>query len=89
MTLKMALIRKIKRLIGIQSPSEHMWGFKPRRTKKMSSKEDINQLEEKMVRIRAEIRSSKPGPHRNDLKRQLKNVMRQRIQLGGTKRCHK
>jgi hypothetical protein len=30
MTLKMALIRKIKRLIGIQSPSEHMWGFKPR-----------------------------------------------------------
>lgn len=55
----------------------------------MSSKEDIKQLEEKMVRIRAEIRNSKPGPHRNDLKRQLKNVMRQRIQLGGTKRCHK
>lgn len=55
----------------------------------MSSKEDINQLEEKMVRIRAEIRNSKPGPHRNDLKRQLKNVMRQRIQLGGTERCHK
>lgn len=55
----------------------------------MSSKEDINKLEEKMVRIRAEIRNSKPGPHRNDLKRQLKNVMRQRIQIGGTKRCHK
>lgn len=55
----------------------------------MSSKEDINQLEEKMVRIRAEIRNSKPGPHRNNLKRQLKNVMRQRIQIGGTKRCHK
>lgn len=55
----------------------------------MSSKEDINQLEEKMVRIRAEIRNSKPGPHRNDLKRQLKNAMRQRIQIGGTKRCHK
>ena len=54
----------------------------------MSSKEDINQLEEKMVRIRAEIRNSKPGPHRNDLKRQLKNVMRQRVKLGGTKRCH-
>lgn len=30
MTLKMALIRKIKRLIGIQSPSEHMMGFKPK-----------------------------------------------------------
>lgn len=55
----------------------------------MSSKEDINQLEEKMVRIRAEIRNSKPGPHRNDLKRQLKNVMRQRVKLGGTERCHK
>lgn len=55
----------------------------------MSSKEDINQLEEKMVRIRAEIRNSKSGPHRNDLKRQLKKVMRQRILLGGTKRCHK
>lgn len=55
----------------------------------MSSKEDINQLEEKMVRIRAEIRNSKPGPHRNDLKRQLKNLMRNRVQLGGTKRCHK
>lgn len=55
----------------------------------MSSKEDINQLEEKMVRIRAEIRNSKPGPHRNDLKRQLKNVMRQRTQIGGTERCHK
>lgn len=55
----------------------------------MSSKEDINQLEEKMVRIRAEIRNSKPGPHRNDLKRQLKNLMRKRVQLGGTKRCHK
>lgn len=54
----------------------------------MSSKEDINKLEEKMVRIRAEIRNGKPGPHRNDLKRQLKNVMRQRIQIGGT-RCHK
>lgn len=53
----------------------------------MSSKEDINQLEEKMVRIRAEIRNSKPGPHRNDLKRQLKNVMRQRVKLGGTERC--
>lgn len=49
----------------------------------------IKDLDEKMVRIRAEIRNSKPGPHRNDLKRQLKNVMRQRIQLGGTKRCHK
>lgn len=55
----------------------------------MSSKEDIKKLEEKMVRIRAEIRNSKPGPHRDDLKRQLKNVMRQRIQIGGTKRCHK
>ena len=55
----------------------------------MSSKENINQLEEKMVRIRAEIRNSKPGPHRNDLKRQLTNVMRQRIQIGGTKICHK
>nr|DAY98882.1 MAG TPA: hypothetical protein [Caudoviricetes sp.] len=55
----------------------------------MLSKEDINQLEEKMVRIRAEIRNSKPGPHRNDLKRQLKNVMRQRVKLGGTERCHK
>lgn len=55
----------------------------------MSSKEDIKQLEEKMVRIRAEIRNSKPGPHRNDLKRQLKNVMRQRVKLGGTERCHK
>lgn len=55
----------------------------------MSSKEDINQLEEKMVRIRAEIRNSKPGPLRNDLKRQLKNVMRQRVKLGGTERCHK
>lgn len=55
----------------------------------MISKEDINQLEEKMVRIRAEIRNSKPGPHRNDLKRQLKNVMRQRVKLGGTERCHK
>ena len=55
----------------------------------MSSKEDIKQLEEKMVRIRAEIRGSKPGPHRNDLKRQLKNVMRQRVKLGGTERCHK
>ena len=55
----------------------------------MLSKEDIKQLEEKMVRIRAEIRKSKPGPHKNDLKRQLKNVMRQRVQLGGTKRCHK
>lgn len=55
----------------------------------MISKEDINQLEEKMVRIRAEIRKSKPGPHRNDLKRQLKNVMRQRVKLGGTERCHK
>lgn len=55
----------------------------------MSSKEDIKKLEEKMVRIRAEIRNSKPGPHRNDLKRQLKDVMRQRIQIGGTKRCHK
>lgn len=55
----------------------------------MSSKEDIKKFEEKMVRIRAEIRNSKPGPHRNDLKRQLKNVMRQRIQIGGTKRCHK
>lgn len=55
----------------------------------MSSKEDISQLEEKMVRIRAEIRNSKPGPHRNDLKRQLKNVMRQRVKLGGTERCHK
>lgn len=55
----------------------------------MSSKEDINQLEEKMVRIRAEIRNRKPGPHRNDLKRQLKNVMRQRVKLGGTERCHK
>lgn len=49
----------------------------------MSSKEDINQLEEKMVRIRAEIRNSKPGPHRNDLKRQLKNLMRKRVQIGG------
>jgi hypothetical protein len=55
----------------------------------MSSKEDIKQLEEKMVRIRAEIRNSKPGPHRNNLKRQLKNVMRQRVKLGGTERCHK
>ena len=55
----------------------------------MSSKEDINQLEEKMVHIRAEIRNSKPGPHRNDLKRQLKRVMRQRVKLGGTERCHK
>lgn len=55
----------------------------------MSSKEDIKKLEEKMVRIRAEIRNSKPGPHRNDLKRQLKNVMRQRVKLGGTERCHK
>lgn len=55
----------------------------------MSSKKDIKQLEEKMVRIRAEIRNSKQGPHGNDLKRQLKNVMRQRIQLGGTERCHK
>lgn len=55
----------------------------------MSSKEDINQLEEKMVRIRAEIRNSEQGPHRNDLKRQLKNVMRQRVKLGGTKTCHK
>ena len=55
----------------------------------MISKEDINQLEEKMVRIRAEIRNSKPGPHRNDLKRKLKNVMRQRVKLGGTERCHK
>lgn len=55
----------------------------------MSSKEDIKRLEEKMVRIRAEIRNSKPGPHRNDLKRQLKNVMRQRVKLGGTERCHK
>lgn len=55
----------------------------------MISKEDINQLEEKMVRIRAEIRNSKPGPHRNDLKRQLKNVMRQKVKLGGTERCHK
>lgn len=55
----------------------------------MSSKKDIKQLEEKMVRIRAEIRNSKPGPHRNDLKRQLKNVMRERVKLGGTKRCHK
>lgn len=55
----------------------------------MISKEDINQLKEKMVRIRAEIRNSKPGPHRNDLKRQLKNVMRQRVKLGGTERCHK
>ncbi len=55
----------------------------------MSSKEDIKQLEEKTVRIRAEIRNSKPGPHRNDLKRQLKNVMRQRVKLGGTERCHK
>lgn len=53
----------------------------------MISKEDINQLEEKMVRIRAEIRNSKPGPHRNDLKRQLKSVMRQRVKLGGTERC--
>lgn len=82
MTLKMALIRKIKRLIGIQSPSEHMWGFKPKGLKD-DSKEDINQLEEKMVRIRAEIRNSKPGPHRNDLKRQLKNLMRKRVQIGG------
>lgn len=55
----------------------------------MSSKEDINQLEEKMVRIRAEIRNSEQGPHRNDLKRQLKSVMRQRVKLGGTERCHK
>lgn len=55
----------------------------------MISKEDINQLEEKMVRIRAEIRNSKPGPHRNDLKRQLKNLMRKRVQIGGTERCHK
>ena len=55
----------------------------------MSSKKDIKQLEEKMVRIRAEIRNSKPGPHRNDLKRQLKIVMRQRVKLGGTERCHK
>ena len=55
----------------------------------MSSKEDINQLEEKRVRIRAEIRNSKPGPHRNDLKRQLKNVMRQRIKLKEEQRCHK
>jgi hypothetical protein len=29
----MALIRKIKGLVGIQSPSEHMMGFKPRRLK--------------------------------------------------------
>lgn len=56
----------------------------------MTSKTElIKDLDEKMVRIRAEIRNSKPGPHRNDLKRQLKNVMRQRIQLGGTERCHK
>lgn len=33
MTLRMVLIRKIKRLVGIQSPSEHMMGFKPRRLK--------------------------------------------------------
>nr|DAI20614.1 MAG TPA: hypothetical protein [Bacteriophage sp.] len=56
----------------------------------MTSKtESIKELDDKMVRIRAEIRNSKPGPHRNDLKRQLKNVMRQRIQLGGKKTCHK
>lgn len=56
----------------------------------MTSKTElIKDLDEKMVRIRAEIRNSKPGPHRNDLKRQLKNVMRQRVKLGGTERCHK
>ena len=55
----------------------------------MLSKKDINQLEEKMVRIRAEIRNSRPGPHRNDLKRQLKSVMRQRVKLGGIEKCHK
>lgn len=55
----------------------------------MISKEDINQLEEKMVRIRAEIRNSKPGPHRNDLKRQLKNLMRKRVQIGGKKHVYR
>nr|DAY84697.1 MAG TPA: hypothetical protein [Caudoviricetes sp.] len=55
----------------------------------ISKTESIKDLDEKMVRIRAEIRNSKPGPHRNDLKRQLKNVMRQRVKLGGTERCHK
>lgn len=56
----------------------------------MTSKTElIKDLDEKMVRIRAEIRNSKPGPHRNDLKRQLKSVMRQRVKLGGTERCHK
>ena len=54
----------------------------------MTSKTElIKDLDEKMVRIRAEIRNSKPGPHRNDLKRQLKNVIRQRVNLGGTERC--
>lgn len=48
-----------------------------------SMTESIKDLDEKMVRIRAEIRNSKPGQHRNDLKRQLKNLMRKRVQLGG------
>ncbi len=48
-----------------------------------SRTESIKDLDEKMVRIRAEIRNSKPGLHRNDLKRQLKNLMRKRVQLGG------
>ena len=57
MTLKMALIRKIKRLIGIQSPSEHMWGFKPK-----GLKDDFKRGYQKRISISSKKRWSASEP---------------------------